>query len=248
MSEHAPVHHRKAVTLTIIVAALGYFVDIYDLVLFGIVRVESLIGLGVPESDLLSEGVVLLNTQMGGMLVGGILWGILGDKKGRLSVLFGSIFIYSAANIANGFVESVETYAVLRVVAGIGLAGELGAGITLVSELMPAETRGYGTTIVATVGILGAVAAALVGDSFEWRTAYFVGGGMGLVLLVLRIGVYESGMFSRLREAKVERGNILSLFQQGRLKRYASVILIGVPIWYAVAVLVTFSPEMGKAR
>ena len=184
--------------------------------------------------------------QMGGMLVGGIIWGVLGDKRGRLSVLFGSIVMYSLANIANGFVTTVPQYAVLRFVAGVGLAGELGAGITLVSEIMPVHTRGYGTMIVATVGILGAVAASLVGDAFDWRIAYFVGGGMGIALLVLRIGVAESGLFEGIRRAGVARGNFVSLISSPKTRlKYLRVILIGGPIWYVVGILVTFSPEFG---
>jgi MFS family permease len=238
----------RTMALAILVAALGYFVDIYDLILFSIVRVSSLRGLGVPEDQILSRGVLLLNMQMGGMLVGGIIWGVLGDKRGRLSVLFGSIVMYSVANIANGFVTSVPQYAILRFIAGVGLAGELGAGITLVSEIMPVHTRGYGTMIVATVGILGAVAASLVGDAFDWRIAYFVGGGMGIALLVLRVGVAESGMFEGIRRAShVSRGNFLALFTSPKTRwKYLRVVLIGGPIWYVVGILVTFSPEFGR--
>jgi MFS transporter, putative metabolite:H+ symporter len=238
----------RTMALAILVAALGYFVDIYDLILFSIVRVTSLRSLGVAEDQILSQGVLLLNMQMGGMLVGGILWGVLGDKRGRLSVLFGSIVMYSLANIANGFVTTVPQYAVLRFVAGVGLAGELGAGITLVSEIMPVHTRGYGTMIVATVGILGAVAASLVGDAFDWRIAYFVGGGMGLALLVLRIGVAESGLFEGIRHAAgVARGNFWSLVSSPKTRwKYVRVIMIGGPIWYVVGILVTFSPEFGR--
>jgi len=239
----------RAVSMAILVAALGYFVDIYDLILFSIVRVASLRSIGVADADLLRTGVLLLNMQMGGMLVGGVFWGILGDKRGRLSVLFGSICLYSIANIANGFVHTVEGYATLRLIAGIGLAGELGAGVTLVSELMGRESRGYGTTIIAAIGICGAVVAALVGDLFDWRTAYFVGGGLGIALLLLRIGVYESGMFEQLKaQHHVRRGNFLSLFaSRDRARRYVCVILIGIPIWYVVGVLITFSPEFGRA-
>lgn len=239
----------RSVKLAIVVAALGYFVDIYDLVLFSIVRVKSLMGIGITDpTALLSQGVLLINMQMGGTLLGGILWGVLGDKRGRLSVLFGSIFLYSAANIANGFVNSIETYAALRFIAGIGLAGELGAGITLVSEVMPKDSRGYGTTIVASVGICGAVAAALVGDTFSWRVAYFVGGGLGFFLLLLRIGVYESGMFEAVKQKATSRGNFFKLFSTARrAKRYIGIVLIGVPIWYVIGILVTFSPEIGKA-
>jgi MFS family permease len=237
----------KTAFLAVVVAALGYFVDIYDLILFSIVRVASLRDIGVVEGDLLRTGVFLLNMQMAGMLTGGILWGILGDKRGRLSVLFGSIFLYSIANIANGFVDAVGTYAGLRFIAGVGLAGELGAGVTLVSEVLPKEIRGYGTTIVATVGILGAVVASLVGDAFSWRIAYFVGGGMGLALLVLRVGVAESGMFQQVRLQTVSRGDILMLFRSAeRCVRYLSVIAIAVPIWYVVGILVTFAPELGR--
>src|SRR5262249_810985 len=199
--------------LAVTVAALGYFVDIYDLILFSIVRVPSLRGIGVPQSEILSTGVYLLNMQMAGMLIGGILWGILGDKRGRLSVLFGSIFLYSVGNIANGMVHTVPMYAVFRFIAGVGLAGELGAGITLVSEVLPSRVRGYGTTIVASFGILGAVVASLIGDAFSWRAAFYVGGVMGLLLLALRIGVVESGMFQQVRQQDVSRGNFLMLFR-----------------------------------
>jgi MFS family permease len=229
------------------VAALGYFVDIYDLILFSIVRVKSLTSLGLNEIGVRDQGIFIINMQMGGMLLGGILWGMLGDKKGRLSVLFGSIFLYSAANIANGFATSVDAYAWLRFIAGVGLAGELGAGITLVSEIMHKEKRGYGTMIVASVGILGAVVASLVGAE-DWRTAYFVGGGMGLLLLALRIGVYESGMFTQLRESAVRRGSFLSLFtSRERFVKYLGCILIGLPLWFLVGILVTFSKELGTA-
>jgi putative MFS transporter len=239
---------QRAITLSVVVAALGYFVDIYDLLLFSIVRVPSLRSLGVEGDELLRAGERLLNMQMTGMLLGGLLWGVLGDRRGRLSVLFGSIFMYSAANIANAWVQSVEAYAWLRFIAGIGLAGELGAGITLVSEIMPKETRGYGTTIVAATGILGAVVAALVGDAFDWRISYIVGGVMGFALLALRIGVYESGMFESVKQIGTSRGNVLQLFNRwDRAKKYLAVILIGVPIWYVIGILITFSPEIGRA-
>lgn len=235
---------------SVIVAALGYFVDIYDLVLFSIVRIPSLQDLGVTDqTQLLEQGVMLLNMQMIGMLVGGVAWGILGDKRGRLSVLFGSIFLYSVANLMNGFVTSIPMYAFLRLVAGIGLAGELGAGITLVSEVLPKEKRGYGTMVVATIGISGAILAGIVGEYFGWRTAYFIGGGLGLLLLFLRVGVFESGMFDNLKKTtNVTRGNFLSLFTNlKRFWKYLKCILIGVPIWYVVGILITFSPEFGVA-
>lgn len=242
------MNQKQTANASILLAALGYFVDIYDLILFSIVRVKSLKAIGVPEEELLSQGVLLLNMQMAGMLLGGIIWGILGDKRGRLSVLLGSIFLYSAANIANGFVNSVEAYAVLRFIAGVGLAGELGAGITLVSEAMSAKNRGYGTTIVATVGILGAILAALIGDVFDWRVAYFIGGGMGFGLLLLRIQASESGMFKKLHTQKVRQGNLGVIFKSlPETLKYLRCILIGVPLWFVVGVLITFAPEFGKA-
>lgn len=239
-------HPKRNAIAIVIISALGYFVDIYDLILFSIVRVVSLKSLGITGMNLISDGVLLLNMQMAGMLIGGIIWGILGDKKGRISVLFGSIILYSLANIANGFVQNIPQYALSRLIAGIGLAGELGAGITLVSEVMPPKTRGYGTMIVATIGILGAVVAALVGDLFDWRVAYFVGGGLGLTLLVLRITVYESGMYSSIKDKDIPKGNFLKLFKNYNLfTKYINSILIGVPIWFIVGILITFSPEFG---
>lgn len=239
---------QKQIYLAITVAALGYFVDIYDLLLFSIVRVTSLKDIGVPEDQLMDVGVMLINWQMAGLLVGGIAWGILGDKRGRLSVLFGSIIVYSLANLGNAFVHTVEMYAVLRFIAGFGLAGELGAGITLVAELMPAKTRGYGTSFVAAFGILGAVLAGILGDYFDWRTSYIIGGVMGLCLLALRIGVTESGLFMEIHQKEVAKGNFLALFRnRDQLIKYLAVIIVGLPIWYMVGILITFSPEFGKA-
>ena len=233
----------------VIVASLGYFVDIYDLVLFSIVRVKSLSGIGITEAkQVTDQGLYLLNMQMGGMLLGGILWGILGDKRGRLSVLFGSILLYSLANIANGFVQNIDQYGWLRLIAGIGLAGELGAGITLVSETLPKEKRGYGTMIIATVGVSGAMVAYWVGETFGWRNAYFIGGGLGLALLALRAGVFESGMFEEIKKSDVRRGNFLSLFTNGaRLSKYIRCLLVGVPFWFLAGILITLAPEFGKA-
>ncbi len=247
MSE-TTANRQTIVISTVVVAALGYFVDIYDLLLFSIVRVQSLRDIGVGDQDLLPIGLSLLNWQMIGMLFGGIAWGVLGDKRGRLSVLFGSIVLYSLANIANGFVETVEQYKWLRLIAGIGLAGELGAGITLVSEVMSKEKRGIGTTIVATIGIMGAVVAYFVARTWDWRTAYFVGGGLGLALLILRISVYESGMFRNVQQSEVQRGNFLRLFSNRDLFfRYLKCILIGLPTWYVVGILVTAAREFSQA-
>lgn len=240
----------RAVWLAVTVAALGYLVDIYDLVLFGVVRVPSLRGIGITDPDALRTiGGQLISWQMWGMLIGGVVWGVLGDRRGRLSVLFGSIVMYSIANIANGFVQSVPQYAALRFVAGVGLAGELGAGITLVAEMIDKDKRGWATAGIAGIGICGAVLASLVGDLLPWRVAYFVGGGLGLALLLLRIGVVESGMFSKLKtQTSVSRGNFLALFAtRRRALRYVCVVLAGVPVWYAVGILVFFSKELGAA-
>ena len=243
-----PLKLGQLLQIPVIVAALGYFVDIYDLLLFSIIRVESLRSLGVPVGNLLNEGVYLLSVQMGGLLIGGILWGVLGDKKGRISVLFGSILLYSLANIANGFVTSVEQYAVLRFIAGIGLAGELGVGITLVAEILPKEIRGYGTSLVAGVGMLGAVLAYFVTEFVEWRVAYFIGGGMGLMLLFMRVKVFESGIFTKIKEKPVSKGNFFQLFTSSKqFFKYLRCILIGVPVWFVAGILMTFAPEFGKA-
>jgi MFS family permease len=231
-------------SVPVIVAALGYFVDIYDLLLFSIVRKASLISLGIAESDLLATGEYLLRIQMTGLLVGGLIWGIMGDKLGRLSVLFGSILLYSLANIANGFVTTLDQYAWLRFIAGIGLAGELGAGVTLVSEILPANLRGYGTTIIATVGLMGAVVGNFLSKMYEWQVSYFIGGGLGLLLLVARVSVFESGMFLKAKEKDVQRGNFFQFFtRRDRFLKFMGCIFIGLPIWYVIGILITFSPE-----
>lgn len=239
---------KRKLYLLIIVASLGYFVDLYDLVLFGIVRNSSLTELGFSGDELKDKGILLLNMQMIGMLIGGIIFGILGDAKGRVKVLFGSIILYSLANIANGFVTDITTYAIIRFIAGVGLSGELGAGITLVAETMSKEKRGYGTMVVVVFGALGAVVAALVGDTFDWRVAYYVGGGLGIILLALRIGTFESGMFKNLEKSGVKRGDFFSLFtDKTRFKKYIACIFVGLPIWYAIGILVFFSTEFAKA-
>ncbi|MBL9149209.1 MAG: MFS transporter [Phycisphaerae bacterium] len=244
---------RKVVILAVLVAALGYFVDLYDLVLFTAVWKPSLEALGVAPEKIAETGKLLLNLQLTGLMVGGITWGILGDKRGRLTVLFGSIVTYSLANLLNAFVTNVEVYAVLRFVAGFGLAGELGAGITLVSELLDTKRRGVGTTIVASVGLAGAIAAGLVSSALlswdplnGWRTAYGIGGAMGLLLLALRVGVLESGLFQNVKQVDVLRGDVrMLLWPPQRFARFALVILVGMPIWFAGGVLFVFSPLIG---
>ena len=251
MKEIRMNHHKPSIkelfNITVLISALGYFVDIYDLILFGIVRIPSLTSMGVKGDDLINIGVFLLNMQMAGMLIGGIIWGIWGDKRGRISVLFGSIFLYSVANLINAFITDVNTYAILRFVAGVGLAGELGAAVTLVSEVMPKETRGYGTAIVATIGVTGAIAAFVVGELFNWQIAFIVGGALGFILLIARIKMFESGMYKNIETSSVKRGDFLKLFtNKERFLKYLYCILIGLPIWYVVGILITFSPEFGK--
>lgn len=246
-----PKTNASIFNVAVLVAALGYFVDIYDLLLFGIIRVPSLKDMGLSDAAILTDGEGILTWQMWGLLIGGIIWGVMGDKKGRLSVLFGSIILYSIANIANGFVQTVEQYKIIRFIAGIGLAGELGAGITLVSELTAKEKRGIATSLVAGIGLTGAVVAFVMKETFSdsggWRICYFIGGGLGLLLLILRISVFESGMFHQAKKLDVERGNLLMFFNnKDRFRRYLTGILIGLPTWFVIGVLVTFSSEFGK--
>ena len=236
--------------IAVIVAALGYFVDIYDLLLFTIVKKASVLAVGSTDATLLTDSTKIINWQMGGLLLGGIVWGVLGDKKGRLSVLFGSIILYSAANFVTGFIQTVDQYAWCRFVAGLGLAGELGAGITLVSELLPKNKRGIGTSLVAGIGLFGAVAAYFTYQwtNEDWRLCYKIGGGLGILLLFLRISVAESGMFKQVKETNVQRGNFLMFFNNAkRFKKYFLAILIGLPTWYVIGILVNQSDRFGKA-
>lgn len=240
-------------SLPVVVAALGYFVDIYDLLLFTIVREPSLAGIGVQLNDsiqVIAASTKIINWQMVGLLIGGVLWGTIGDKKGRLSVLFGSIALYSVANFATGFVQTVDQYAWARFIAGIGLAGELGAGITLVSELLPKEKRGIGTSLVAGIGLFGAVFAYFVYKlTNDWRLCYMIGGGLGIGLLLLRISVTESGMFHSLKEqVGIQKGNFFMFFNNGkRFKKYILAILIGLPTWYVIGILVNLSNRFAGA-
>ncbi len=240
-------HTTNPFNIVVIVAALGYFVDIYDLILFSIVRIPSLQSLGIAASELKSSGIYLYNLQMGGMMVGGIVWGMLGDKKGRLSALFLTILLYSVANIANGFVTNLTQYAWLRSIAGFGLAGELGVGITLVSEVMTKETRAWGTSLVAGFGVTGAVLAYFVAV-WGWREAYWTGGVLGLLLLGLRLYVHESGMYHNIKSSDAKRGNFFSLFTNGKkFFKYLCCILVGIPVWFAIGILIVFSKEFGEA-
>ncbi len=237
---------KECINLTVIIASLGYFVDLFDITLFGVMRVTSLKDLGLTDpQQILSDGVFIYNAGMIGMMIGGVLWGVIGDKKGRLSVLFASILLYSLSNIANAFVWDVNSYAFCRFMGGLGLAGELGAAITLVSESLPKEKRGIGTTIVASCGMLGIVAAALIGQLFPWKAAYVVGGLMGLGLLLARIRMHESALFTKVSHAAdVPRGQFWMLFQGKRIGRYLACIAIGVPIYFTTGILWTFAPEL----
>jgi putative MFS transporter len=234
--------------LAVVVSAMGFFVDVYDLLLFGIIRRSSLADLGLSEEAILHTGEFLISVQMSGLLVGGILWGILGDKKGRLKVLFASILLYSLANIFNGMVQHTGTYALLRFLAGVGLAGELGAGVSLVSELLPKEKRGIAASMIASFGIFGAVTAFLFSKFLDWRNCYYLGGGLGFVLLFLRFRIHESPLFSNLLKTSYPRGNFLMFFSnRQRFLRYLRCILIGLPTWYIIGILVTFADQFGAA-
>lgn len=234
--------------LAVIVAALGYFVDIYDLLLFTIVREPSLIGINLRDSEIIAASMKIINWQMLGLLIGGVVWGVMGDKRGRLSVLFGSILLYSVANFATGYVQTVEQYAWLRFIAGIGLAGELGAGITLVSELMPQKHRGVITSFVAGVGLFGAVFAYFIYKlTNDWRLCYKIGGVLGIFLLLLRIKVSESSIFKNLESKHVSKGNLLMFFnKRARFKKYILAILIGLPTWFVIGIMLNLSNRFAK--
>ncbi|MBX2889828.1 MAG: MFS transporter [Saprospiraceae bacterium] len=240
----------KILNAAVIVAALGYFVDIYDLLLFGFVRIKSLTDLGFAGQELTDHGLSLQNWQMGGMLIGGILWGVLGDKLGRVRVLYFSIALYSIANLLNGFVTGYGDYSFYRLIAGIGLAGELGAGITLVAEVLPKEKRGIGTMVVASIGLSGALLAWVIEYFFPWRVCYFIGGGLGVLLLIVRISVSESGIFRNLQtQTHISRGNFFALFNNwDRFTRFLRCIFIGTTTWFVVGILVMLAPEFGKAK
>jgi len=240
---------NRNVIFLIIVASLGYFVDIYDLLVFSIVRTPSLLAIGVKADDVKTIGISILNWQMCGLLIGGILWGVVGDRLGRIRVLFGSILLYSIANFVNGYVSNVEVYKIVRFVAGIGLAGELGAGITLVTETMKKENRGYGTMIVSVIGLFGAAFANIVATYWHWDKAYMVGGCLGILLLILRLGTYESGMYKNIEKNEaVSRGNFLMLFTSfKRFWKYLCCIFVGASNWFVIGILITLAPEFGKA-
>jgi MFS family permease len=238
--------HTSPFNRAVLIAGLGFFVDAFDLLLFNVLRIPSLSELGFSGSELTRNGETLLAFQMAGMMLGGIGSGMLADRFGRASVLFGSILLYSLANLANAFVNSYDMYAVLRFIAGLGLAGELGAGIAMVGERMHAEKRGLGTILVATLGGLGAVAAGLSGDLLHWRTAYVVAGAMGLLLLLLRMKGLESDLFHQTRNnTAVRRGKFFDLFsKKERRNRFLRCVFAGIPIWYCVGMLVSFAPDL----
>lgn len=239
---------KRHIWLAIIASALGFFVDLYDIMILSVVRKSSLLAVGVAEADLLSKGVWLINIQMAGMLIGGFIWGIIGDKMGRLSVLFGSIILYSTATFANAYVTTFEMYLLLRFLAGVGLAGELGAAITLVTEQMPQKFRGIGPAIIGGCGMLGAIFGAFIGGKYSWEFTYQLGGGLGFVLLILRLGVLESGLFNEMKGKTSNRGNLRLLFKnKDYIKKYISICVLGFPVWYVNGVVMTFTPEIAKA-
>jgi len=239
---------KRHIWLAIIASALGFFVDLYDIIILSIVRSKSLLELGVPETELLSKGVFLINVQMVGMLIGGFVWGIIGDKMGRLSVLFGSIILYSSATFANAYAPNFEIYLLLRFLAGVGLAGELGAAITLVTEQMPQKYRGIGPAIIGGSGMLGAIVGAYIGGNYSWQLTYQLGGGLGFALLILRLGVLESGLFNAIKDKTSNKGNLRLLFKnKDYIIKYISICVLGFPVWYVNGVVMTFTPEIAKA-
>jgi MFS family permease len=239
---------KRHIWLAIIASALGFFVDLYDIIILSIVRSKSLLELGVPEIELLSKGVILINVQMVGMLIGGFVWGIIGDKMGRLSVLFGSIILYSSATFANAYAPNFEIYLLLRFLAGVGLAGELGAAITLVTEQMPQKYRGIGPAIIGGSGMLGAIVGAYIGGNYSWQFTYQLGGGLGFALLILRLGVLESGLFNAIKDKTSNKGNLRLLFKnKAYIIKYISICVLGFPVWYVNGVVMTFTPEIAKA-
>lgn len=234
-------------SIPVLVAALGYFVDVYDLLLFSFIRISSLRSFGLTQDQSASIGLHIISYQMAGLLIGGIIWGVMGDKRGRMSVLFGSIIIYSIANVANGLVHNTAQYAICRLIAGIGLAGELGAGVTLVCELIDKEKRGYATSFIAGVGLTGAILAYFITKAFDWRICYYIGGGLGILLLLLRVSVYESGLFAHEKKEQVQHGNFLMFFNnRDRFKRYMLGLMIGLPTWYILGILIQLSDKFGK--
>lgn len=236
---------QRNLVLAIVASSMGFFVDLYDIIIVSVLRRSSLLDLGIAEADLQAKGVLLLNTQMAGMLLGGFLWGMLGDKKGRLSVLFGSIALYSITTFLHAYAPNYEVYLLLRFLAGIGLAGELGAAVTLVSEQMPPKWRGMGPAIIGSFGMLGAVAGAYIGGHYSWQFTYQLGGGMGLVLLLLRLGVMESGLYRNLQGAQVRQGDLwLVLRDRKQFLKYCAIILMGFPGWFVNGVVMTFTPEI----
>ena len=239
---------KRHIWLAIIASALGFFVDLYDIIILSIVRSKSLLELGVPATELLSKGVILINVQMVGMLIGGFVWGIIGDKMGRLSVLFGSIILYSSATFANAYAPNFEIYLLLRFLAGVGLAGELGAAITLVTEQMPQKYRGIGPAIIGGSGMLGAIVGAYIGGKYTWQFTYQLGGGLGFALLILRLGVLESGLFNAIKDKTSNKGNLRLLFKnKDYIIKYVSICVLGFPVWYVNGVVMTFTPEIAKA-
>lgn len=234
--------------LAVMVSALGFFVDTYDLLLFAIIRKPSLAALGLNATDIVSQGEFLISIQMVGMVIGGVIFGVLGDRKGRLKVLFGSILLYSIANVLNGMVHDINQYIILRFIAGVGLAGELGAGITLVSELLPKEKRSTAAGFIAGFGLFGVVAASMISKMVDWRVCYYIGGILGIILLLMRIQVQESNIFKHVQQADISKGNFLMFFNnRRRFAKYMQCILLGIPVWYIIGILVTFSDQFAKS-
>jgi MFS family permease len=240
-------YSRKDI-LMISVAALGYFVDLYDMLIFSSERVEALGSIGVAKQKMGEVGLMLQNYQMLGLVIGGFLFGILADKFGRLRVLFASILLYSVANIGNAFVTNVPAFAVARLIAGIGLAGELGVALSWISESLKPQQRTIATTIVSAFGLLGGVVAAIMATHFHWQTSYMIGGIMGLVLLAFRVSLNESKLFEQTRQSSAKKGNLFQLLSNKKqLKKFVLCVLSGAPAFVLLSIYVTLAPEFGAA-
>lgn len=242
-----PALTTRVLNATVIVTALGYFIDLFDYYVFLVTRQKVLTDFGFSGSQLMETGLYMVNLQFAGLLVGGVIFGVLGDKIGRKQSLLGSILLYSIATLASGMTHNIDVFAALRFIAGIGIAGEVGVGVTMVSETMDKNRRGLGVTAFIGVGLLGVVAAALMSELLHWRTCYIIGGLAGLLLLVTRIWVMEPQMFTDLNKS-VKRGSFRVLFASpDGVRRYVLCILLAVPVFFGVSIIATLSPELSIA-
>lgn len=250
-------HKEQSIALLILVASLGYFVDAYDLIIASVVRSSAIVELGLaqvgtPEHTKYAQ--LFEYVQSAGILLGGIIFGVYSDKKGRKKALYYSIAIYSIANILNGLLSASvpfvgTVYCILRFICGFALAAELSIGIVMISETMKAKHRGYGTMIVVSFGILGAVLAAVLFEfiGIHWQTLYLIGGIAGVLLLIFRFSVKETNPFLDLENQESERGSWVMIFKNRRLlKILFNAILLGFPIYFFISIPIKFATDYGK--